>query len=69
MGNWYLPVPFFVMQIDYKKLIVAGSFALGDNRFMVASDLVNEVAKLWALNEAEIDAMKFTDTNKGVNPL
>ena len=55
--------------MNYKAIILAGSFQLTDGSLIVNSELVNEVAKLWAIYERGIDAMMGTDAGLDVPPL
>lgn len=56
--------------IDYKSLIINGSFAIGGNRFLITSGLVNAVARMWAINERNFDPVtNGTDTGADVPPL
>lgn len=53
----------------YGNLILAGSFTLPSGKRVVNSDLVNEVATMWAWIERGIDVTKHTEQGKDVYPL
>jgi hypothetical protein len=53
----------------YRDLIMAGSFVMEDGARCVNSELINEVAKLWAADVANWDTKNGTNTVLGVNPL
>ncbi len=56
--------------MDYKRLILAGSFTCGNGQRCVNADLINEVASLWALNERGVAVIKQgTEQGKDVYPL
>lgn len=57
------------MSNKYRDLILSGSFMLDDGSRCVNSDLVNEVAKLWAAEVAGWDTKNGSNTVLGVNPL
>ena len=55
--------------MNYRAMILAGSFQLSDGSLIVNSELVNEVAKTWAKVERGVDAMTGTQAGKDVPPL
>ena len=55
--------------MNYKAIILAGSFQLANGTCIVNSELVNEVAKIWAKLERGIDAMAGTQAGQDVPPL
>lgn len=55
--------------MKYRAMILAGSFQLHDGSLIVNSELVNEVAKIWAMAERSIDPMKGTKSGSDVPPL
>ena len=56
--------------MNYGELIIAGSFAIGEGKRAVNSDLVNAVARQWAINERGIDPVKDgSDQSNEVYPL
>ena len=57
------------MPNQYSRLIIAGSFSVGDGYRAVNSELVNEVATLWAYIERNIDAREGTNSGADVHPL
>jgi len=56
--------------MNYAEIIMAGSFAVGDGYRAVNADLVNAVARQWAINERGIDPVtQGSDQGKDVFPL
>jgi hypothetical protein len=58
------------MNIPYGELILAGSFAVGDGYRAVNAELVNAVARQWAIAERGIDPVaEGSDQSMEVYPL
>ena len=55
--------------MNYKTMILAGSFQLANGSLIVNCELVNEVAKIWAKVERGINAMEGTQAGQDVPPL
>jgi hypothetical protein len=54
----------------YGKLVLAGSFAVGDGWRYVNSALVNAVAELWSQEQHDWDPIRMgTDQSRAIFPL